>query len=363
MPRPELSRDRSMLPRAIRMVLPALAIVVLFSASEVSAQYEGRTYAITDARLVTPGGEVIENGTIVVRGGLIEALGADVSPPADAVLIDGEGMTVYPGFIDAYSQAGLALPGRDEREHAGNIAHQLATEYFDPASEDLAAYRKQGLTSALVARSDGVFGGQAVLMNLMGDGVPSMIVKAPVVQVMGYQGQRDYPGTLMAVVAYQRQTLIDAAYHELLQDPVPPGSQIHGAPTGRPRSGGTHPGGEGRGAGHGDRSDRERLQAPAKAGDRVRPQVLDGRSGRGVSCARPHQGSGRSRTRLPGLPQHQSGHRIPVRPGIQKPYRRRKRRPSTPGTRRRCIPTRQLCSGRGSRWPWPPGECPTWVTS
>jgi len=217
MPRPEISRDRSMLSRVIRLLLPALAVLILLTTSDVSAQYEGRTYAITDARLVTGAGEVIENGTVVLRGGLIEALGADVSPPADAVIVDGTGMTVYPGFIDAYSQAGLALPDRDDREPAGNIADQLATEYFDPASDGLAAYREQGLTSALIARSDGVFGGQAVLMNLMGDDVPSMTVKAPVVQVMGYQGQSGYPGTLMAVVAYQRQTLIDAAYHELLQ--------------------------------------------------------------------------------------------------------------------------------------------------
>ena len=217
MPRPEFSRDRSMLLRARRLLLPALAVVILLTASDVSAQYEGRTYAITDARLVTLTGQVIEKGTIVLRGGLIETLGADVSPPADAVIIDGDSLTVFPGFIDAYSQAGLALPDRDEREHAGNIAHQLATEYFDPASADLAAYRKQGLTAALIARSDGVFGGQAVLMNLVGDDIPSMTVKAPVIQVMGYQGQNGYPGTLMAVVAWQRQTLIDASYHELLQ--------------------------------------------------------------------------------------------------------------------------------------------------
>jgi len=217
MPRPAISRDRSMLPRAIRLLLPALAAAILFAASDVSAQFEGRTYAITDARLVTLTGQVIESGTIVLRGGLIEALGADVSPPADAVLIDGDSLTVYPGFIDAYSQAGLALPEGDEREYVGNIAHRLATEHFDPAADNLADYRKQGLTSALITRSDGVFGGQAVLMNLMGDDVPSMTVKAPVVQTMGYQRQRGYPGTLMAVVAWQRQTLIDASYHALLQ--------------------------------------------------------------------------------------------------------------------------------------------------
>jgi len=217
MPRPEIRRDRSMVPRAIRAMIPALAILIPLSTSPVSAQYEGRTYAITGARLVTVAGPVIENGTIVLRGGLIQALGADLTPPADAVLVDGDSLTVYPGFIDAFSQAGLVLPGGDEREYAGNIADQLANRHFDPDSSGLPAYRKQGLTSALVARSDGVFGGQAVLMNLMGEDIPSMTVRAPVVQTLGYQGQRDYPGTLMAVVAYQRQTLIDAAYHDLLQ--------------------------------------------------------------------------------------------------------------------------------------------------
>jgi imidazolonepropionase-like amidohydrolase len=217
MPRPEKRRDRSLLRGAVRFLLPALAILISLPPSNLSAQYEGRTYAITGARLVTVAGDIIENGTIVLRGGLIEALGAEVTPPADAVLIDGDSLTVYPGFIDAYSQAGLVLPGGDDREYAGNIAHRLATEHFDPDSSDLPAYREQGLTSALIARSDGVFGGQAVLMNLMGTDVPSMTVKAPVVQVMGYQGQQDYPGTLMAVVAYQRQTLIDAAYHDMLQ--------------------------------------------------------------------------------------------------------------------------------------------------
>lgn len=217
MPRPEIRRDRSMLSRGGRRALFALMALILFSTSNVSAQFEGRTYAITNARLVPVAGPVMETGTIVLRGGLIEALGADVSPPADAIVIQGDSLTVYPGFIDAFSQAGLDIPSGDDREYAANIADQLATNRFDPESDDLAEYRKQGITSALLARTDGVFGGQAVLVNLMGDDIPSMTVKAPVVQIMGYEGQEGYPGTLMAVVAYQRQTLIDAAYHDRLR--------------------------------------------------------------------------------------------------------------------------------------------------
>lgn len=218
MPRPDSRRDRWLGRKAFSFLLPALAILISLTPLTLSAQFEGRTYAITGARIVPVSGDVIETGTIVIRGGLIEAVGPDLTPPPDAIVIDGDSLTVYPGFIDAFSQAGLVLPEGDEREYAGNIAHQLATRYFDPDSSDLGEYRKQGFTAALVARADGVFAGQAVLLNLMGEDIPSMTVKSPVVQVMGYQGQRGYPGTLMAVVAYQRQTLIDAAYHEMLQD-------------------------------------------------------------------------------------------------------------------------------------------------
>ncbi len=216
MPRLVARRDRPPNRRYGKILALSLVVACLTPPSHAAGQTEGRVYAISGARLVPVSGPVIEKGTIVLRNGLIEAIGRDVTPPADAVEIDGEGLTVYPGFIDAFSQAGLTRAQPQEREDAANIAHRLASDRFDPASKGLEAYRKQGFTTALVARNDGVFAGGAVLINLLGEDVPQMTVKAPVIQVMGYTGQRDYPGTLMAVVAYQRQTLIDAAYHDLL---------------------------------------------------------------------------------------------------------------------------------------------------
>ena len=55
---------------------------------------------------MTVSGAPIASGTIVLRNGLIEAIGADTAAPADAVLIDGAGMTVYPGLIDMGNSAG-----------------------------------------------------------------------------------------------------------------------------------------------------------------------------------------------------------------------------------------------------------------
>src|SRR5437763_12089016 len=63
-------------------------------------------YAITNARIVPGSGPVIERGTVVLRNGVIAAVGATTQPPADARVIDGAGLTVYPGLIDANSNIG-----------------------------------------------------------------------------------------------------------------------------------------------------------------------------------------------------------------------------------------------------------------
>jgi len=67
-------------------------------------------YAITNARIVTVSGAVIERGTIVIRDGLIASVGATVTAPPDARTIDGAGLTVYPGIIDASSTLGIPRP-------------------------------------------------------------------------------------------------------------------------------------------------------------------------------------------------------------------------------------------------------------
>jgi len=86
-----------------------VALTLLFLVANINAQRSAiDTYAITNARIVTVSGSVIDRGTIVIRNGLIAAVGANVSAPPDARVIDGTGLTVYPGLIDSYTD--LALP-------------------------------------------------------------------------------------------------------------------------------------------------------------------------------------------------------------------------------------------------------------
>src|SRR6516162_3530789 len=63
-------------------------------------------FAIRDAKVVTEPGKVLDKATVVIRDGVIEAVGPDVKVPADALVTDGKGLTVYPGFLDALSNWG-----------------------------------------------------------------------------------------------------------------------------------------------------------------------------------------------------------------------------------------------------------------
>ena len=61
----------------------------------------GGTFAITNATIVTVSGDTIPKGTVVIKDGKITAVGARVSIPRGARRINGTGMRVYPGMIDA----------------------------------------------------------------------------------------------------------------------------------------------------------------------------------------------------------------------------------------------------------------------
>src|SRR5215510_1967190 len=92
----------------IRLCIPVAFALLLVNSTANAQRSAIDTYAITNARIVTVSGPVIERGTVVVRNGLIAAAGENVSAPPDARVIDGSGLTVYPGLIDSYTN--LALP-------------------------------------------------------------------------------------------------------------------------------------------------------------------------------------------------------------------------------------------------------------
>src|SRR5579864_878648 len=112
----------------IAMRVPALLIGWSISCLGVWAETP-QAVAIRNATVVTVSGPVLARATVVLRGGLIEAAGANAAIPPDAWIVDGEGLTVYPGLIDAASNWGMpanlapAAGGRGGRGGQGTAAN------------------------------------------------------------------------------------------------------------------------------------------------------------------------------------------------------------------------------------------------
>jgi imidazolonepropionase-like amidohydrolase len=223
----------------LKLFLFALAAISSLFGSSASAQ----SYAITNARIVTVSGAAIEKGTVVIRDGLIESVGADVKTPADAQVFDGTGLTVYPGFIDALTNLGLAAPARPatpvvpgggggQAAAAAALAAAPSSNSNYPAglrSEDVTlgdvragdaqfeANRNAGFTTALTTGRTGIFNGQSALISLSGDSVGAMTLKSPVALHISFNTiPGTYPGSLLGTFSALRQMFNDARRHDQL---------------------------------------------------------------------------------------------------------------------------------------------------
>jgi imidazolonepropionase-like amidohydrolase len=72
--------------------------------------------AITNARIIVGNGEVIDSGTIIVRGGRIMEVGAGRMSTRGLTTIDGSGLTAMPGFIDAHRHINTGPNEREEMQ-------------------------------------------------------------------------------------------------------------------------------------------------------------------------------------------------------------------------------------------------------
>ncbi len=136
------------------------------------AVLSGPLVAIVNARIHPITAASIERGTIVLKDGRIEALGASVPTPAGAQVIDAAGADVYPGFIDASTSIGLDEPGprgfADTVESVEYNPHLRARVAYHPDSDAIAVARSNGVTTVGVVPSGGMLGGEVAVMNLDG---------------------------------------------------------------------------------------------------------------------------------------------------------------------------------------------------
>ena len=140
------------------------------------------TFAITNARIVTVSGAVIENGTVVIQDGTIAAVGAGVNIPANAEKIDGKGLSVYPGMIDAGTNLGLAEIGQganatmDVAETGTMNPNAKAILAVNPHSSHVNVTRVNGITTVQTTPAGGLIAGQSAVINLNGSTQSDMAV-------------------------------------------------------------------------------------------------------------------------------------------------------------------------------------------
>jgi imidazolonepropionase-like amidohydrolase len=172
---------------------PAGVLALLLLAGPVAAA--DSSIALTGGRIVTVSGSVIEKGTVVMTGGKITAVGADVAVPPGATAIDVSGQTVYPGMIDGLTTLGLteigSVPGSVDISEVGDVnPHAQAWIAVHPHSELIPVARANGITVALAAPTGGLIAGQSALIRLAGTTPDALKVKTPAAMHMNYPSGR-----------------------------------------------------------------------------------------------------------------------------------------------------------------------------
>ena len=256
---------------ATRLLATALGAIAVAATAAIAAQVDARpgyrpaAYAIQGARIAAGPGdaEAIEAGTVVVRDGVIEAVGpADkVAIPFDAEVIDGKGMFVYAGFLDLYTTLGVpagavrSLTGPGRSASTGDYPlprtptdnrNGLTPEFLVAGALDLPEAtaperRALGFTDFLAAPGGAIATGQSALVSFSGLPRRESVVKSPVALHISIQPPDGpppahdpeepvavarlrmrklpgaYPTSLMGTVAHLRQAMLDAEHDRLLR--------------------------------------------------------------------------------------------------------------------------------------------------
>lgn len=264
-----------------RFFLTAVALSTAWSAAAAQANNPASPpmpprvdYALTNVRIVTAPGKVIERGTVVTRDGRIVAVGANVAIPAGVVRLDLSGHSVYAGLIDAATSIGLPSPTRQLPTVADAAAGTAggrggaiapagrgggaaggrgvplgrsvpppppvtlpeldagaeAADMFAPTDDELKAFRDGGVTTVGLVFQGGLFPGR-IGAALTGDrGGANLALRAGAGQEVSFGTKRGgYPGTAIGSYAFIRQAFLDAQYEARLDKAFKDGT-----PGGRP---------------------------------------------------------------------------------------------------------------------------------
>ncbi len=205
-------------------------------------------HALIGGRVVINPSNSLENATVILRDGIIEAVGRDVKPPSDARIWNASNSVIYAGFIDPYlsitgtnapvatthvdpiggltsgvnflgveSQEKVRLqPGAGYEVTSVTPQARVATGYT-PNAKTLETLRELGFTAGNVVPNKGILRGSSAFVNLSDAPPNEAILRADTHQHIAFESQEVYPKSLMGTIAVVRQTFADARHYVLDQ--------------------------------------------------------------------------------------------------------------------------------------------------
>ena len=216
--------------------LAAFALSLSLAPQAAAQPYDGvpdvtSTYAIENARVVQAPGQVLDRATVVVRDGQIVSVGADVAIPSNAKRIAGDSLTIYAGFIDGLSHAGIPRPRTDPRDNddvddpgnpprdvAGIQPDRQAHTMLDAGDKSLTDLREAGFTVAHAVPHGRMLPGSGALILTAGDTPEALVLRRDVSLFAQYEGGDDvYPETPMAIIATMRQLYREAERRQRIE--------------------------------------------------------------------------------------------------------------------------------------------------
>ena len=218
---------------AIATLLPAM----IWAADPATSGFQPATVVYKNARVTLSPGQVVEKTHLLLKNGRIAAIGPDVPIPTDAEIIDAEGLSIFPGFIDAGAAVFLqdakpqpvegraieiskyALAGMRQDDRNALTPEFIAGEHLNPRAEDQERYRQSGFVAVHILPSGRIASGRGTVLNLAA--VPlreSVLLPASFATLqLSERGGGEYPSTNMGVHAHLRQVFLDAQRHATQQ--------------------------------------------------------------------------------------------------------------------------------------------------
>ena len=214
---------------ASALCLAALSLSVFHPLRAYAQGGEPHYFAIRGAKVYPVSGPPIEGATVVVSRGIITAIGKDAAIPPEAWVIDGKGLNVYPGLVDAFTDVGIpaAPPAGGEgggprrpQERANGAEDRPASTPWRSGAEEvnlsdkrIETWRNGGFTTVICAPKGGFFPGQAAVLNLAGARAGDLVVKTPVAVPVSFQTPGGFgggfPDSLLGVLSYIHQVWLD----------------------------------------------------------------------------------------------------------------------------------------------------------